>query len=101
MEATSDQPDFVTNKIDRFKIEKTDYKIPTSAPRSRSARHQLGHKSVYGIDEQSQTIYHFPFDQVEVYAKAQEQSAALSRMQKKVEHMVKQMETAQKTNRSG
>ena len=61
--------------------------------------HQLGHKSVYGIDEQSMTIDYFPFDKVETYAKAHEQGAALSRMQEKVGEMMKQMEIAQPGDR--
>src|SRR5207249_8063666 len=59
--------------------------------------HQLGQKSVYGIDEQSNTIDYFPFDKVDAYAKAHQQGAALGRMQEKVEELIKQMETAQKT----
>jgi len=97
VEALSDQPDFVTNKFDGFTSEKL---ITDPDERTQIAfrlAHQLGHKSVYGIDEQSKTIDYFPFDKVETYAKAHEQGAALSRMQEKVGQMMKQMETAQKT----
>ena len=59
--------------------------------------HQLSQKSIYGIDEQSNTIDCFPFDKVDTYAKAHQQSAALGRMQEKVAEMIKQMEAAQKT----
>ena len=97
VEALSDQPDFVTNKFDGFTSEKL---ITDPDERTQIAfrlAHQLGHKSVYGIDEQSKTIDYFPFDKVETYAKAHEQGAALSRMQEKVGQMMKQMEIAQKT----
>jgi hypothetical protein len=97
VEALSDQPDFVNNKFDGFTSEKL---ITDSDERTQIAfrlAHQLGHKSVYGIDEQSKTIDYFPFDKVEAYAKAHEQGAALGRMQEKVEEMMKQMEAAQKT----
>ena len=93
----SDRADFITSKFDQFSSETL-----TKDPDERTQiafrlAHQLGHKSVYGIDEQSETIDYFPFGKVDAYAKAHEQSAALSRMQEKVEQMVKQMETAQKT----
>jgi Family of unknown function (DUF5694) len=97
VEALSDRPDFVNNKFNGFRSEKL---ITDPDERTQIAfrlAHQLGHKSVYGIDEQSKTIDYFPFDKVETYAKAHEQGAALSRMQEKVGQMMKQMETAQKT----
>ena len=97
VEALSDRSDLVSNRFDGFTSEKL---ITDPDERTQIAfrlAHQLGHKSVYGIDEQSKTIDYFPFDKVEAYAKAHEQGAALGRMQEKVEEMMKQMETAQKT----
>jgi len=97
VEALSDRPDFVSNKFDGVASEKL---ITDPDERTQIAfrlAHHLGHKSVYGIDEQSKTIDYFPFDKVEAYANAREQGAALGRMQEKVEEMMKQMETAQKT----
>ena len=59
--------------------------------------HRVGQKTVYGIDEQSDTIDYFPFDKVQAYAKTHHQTAALDRMQEKVEKKVKAEEAAQKT----
>src|SRR5438874_11565123 len=97
VEALSDRPDFVSNKFDGF----TPGELSTD-PEERTQiafrlAHQLGQKSVYGIDEQSKTIDYFPFDKVETYAKAHAQGAALSRMQEEIGEMMKQMEIAQKT----
>ncbi len=51
--------------------------------------HRLGQKMVYAIDEQSDTIDYFPFDKVQSYAKAHHQTAALDRLQEKIEKRVK------------
>src|SRR5438552_3753748 len=97
VEALSDRADFVSNKFDGFTPEKLSKDPDERAQIAFRLAYQLGHKSVYGIDEQSNTIDYFPFDKVDAYAKAHQQSAALGRMQEKVEGMIKQMEAAQKT----
>lgn len=58
---------------------------------------QLHHKSVYGIDEQSDTVDYFPFDKVQAYAQSHGPATALQRVQEETVKMVKQMEAAQKT----
>ena len=97
VEALSDRPDFVSNKFDGFTVEKLSKDPDERTQIAFRLAHQLGQKSVYGIDEQSNTIDYFPFDKVDTYAKAHQQSAALGRMQEKVAEMIKQMEAAQKT----
>jgi len=97
VEALSDRPDFVSNKFDGFTPDKLSKDPDERTQIAFRLAHQLGQKSVYGIDEQSKTIDYFPFDKVETYAKAHEQGAALSRMQEEVGEMMKQMEIAQKT----
>ncbi|HEY1894548.1 MAG TPA: DUF5694 domain-containing protein [Chthoniobacterales bacterium] len=97
VEASSDRPDLVTNKFDGFTPDKLSKDPDERTQIAFRLAHQLGHKSVYGIDEQSNTIDYFPFDKVDAYAKAHQQSAALGRMQEKVGEMIKQMEAAQKT----
>src|SRR5207244_12843466 len=97
VEALSDRTDFVTNKFDGFTAEKLNKDPDERTQIAFRLAHQLGQKSVYGIDEQSNTIDYFPFDKVDTYAKAHQQSAALGRMQEKVAEMIKQMEAAQKT----
>jgi hypothetical protein len=58
---------------------------------------QLGHASVYGIDEQSETIDYFPYDQVQAYARAHQQTDKLARGQALGQRLAKQMEEDQKT----
>lgn len=97
VEAISDQPDYSTRKYAEF----TPAKL-TSDPDERVqiayrlAQH-LGHKSVYGIDEQSETIDYFPFDKVQAYAKSHDKTAMLDGMQAAVEKTMTEMEAAQKT----
>ncbi len=96
VEALSDRADFTTKKFDAFTPDTL-----TKDPDERTQiafrlAHQLGHKSVYGIDEQSKTIDYFPFDKVDVYAKAHGQAAMLNRLQEGIEKMMKEMEAAQK-----
>ena len=97
VEALSDRADLVSNKFDGFTLEKLSKDPDERSQIALRLAHQLGRKSVYGIDEQSNTIDYFPFDKVDTYAKAHQQSAALGRMQEKVAEMIKQMEAAQKT----
>jgi Family of unknown function (DUF5694) len=97
VEALSDRPDFVSNKFDGFTSDKLSKDPDERTQIAFRLAHQLGQKSVYGIDEQSDTIDYFPFDKVNIYAKAHQQSAALGRMQEAVGEMIKQMEAAQKT----
>ena len=97
VEALSDRPDFVSNKFDGFTPDKLSKDPDERTQIAFRLAHQLGQKSVYGIDERSDTIDYFPFDKVNTYAKAHQQSAALGRMQEKVGEMIKQMEAAQKT----
>ena len=97
VEALSDRPDFVSNKFDGFTPEKLSNDPDERTQIAFRLAHQLGQKSIYEVDEQSNTIDYFPFDKVDTYAKAHQQSAALGRMQEKVAEMIKQMEAAQKT----
>jgi hypothetical protein len=97
VEAVSDRPDFVSNKFEGFTVEKLSKDPDERTQIAFRLAHQLGQKFVCGIDEQSNTIDYFPFDKVDTYAKAHQQSAALDRMQEKVAEMIKQMEAAQKT----
>src|SRR5437016_983532 len=97
VEALSDCTDFVSDKFDGFTLEKLSKDPDERIQIALRLAHQLGQKSVYGIDEQSNTIDYFPFDKVDTYAKAHQQSAALGRMQTKVAEKIKQMEAAQKT----
>jgi hypothetical protein len=96
IEAISDRPDLTTKKFDGFTPE-----VLTQNPDERvqiafRLAQKLGHKSVYGIDEQSDKIDYFPFDKVQEYARAHSETAALERMHAQVEEMIKKDEAAQK-----
>ena len=97
IEALSDRADFGTKKFAEFTPEKLATNPDERVQIAYRLAYKLGQKIVYGIDEQSETIDYFPFDKVDVYAKVHGQTAALARLQKTVEQMVKQMEAAQKT----
>ena len=101
VEALSDRLDFATKKFDSFTPETLTKDPDERVQIAFRLAHQLGQKSVYGIDEQSDTIDYFPFDKVETYAKRHEKTAMFNRMQEDVEKMVKETEAAQKTNRFG
>ncbi len=59
--------------------------------------HQLGHLAVYGIDEQSKTIDYFPYDQVQAYVQAHQQSDKLAGGLALGQRLARQMEQGQKT----
>jgi len=97
VEARSDRHDFSMQKFADFAPQEL-----TTDPDERTQiafrlARRLGHKNVYGIDEQSDTIDYFPFDKVEAYAKAHNRAGALARMHEDVEKTIKAMEAAQKT----
>src|SRR5437867_4424226 len=72
VEALSGRPDLVS-KFDGFTAEKLSKDPDERSQIAFRLAHQLGQKSVYGIDEQSNTIDYFPFDKVDAYAKAHQQ----------------------------
>src|SRR5438046_1572221 len=72
VEALSDRLYFVRNQFDGFTLDKLSKDPVDRTQIAFRLSHQLWHKSVYVIDEQSKTIDYFPFDKVETYAKAHE-----------------------------
>jgi hypothetical protein len=64
VEALSDRPHLISDKFDGFTLEKLSKDPDERTQIAFRLAHQLGHKSVYGIDEQSDTIDYFPFDKV-------------------------------------
>ena len=97
VEAVSTEPDFAYKKFGEFTPE-----MLTKTPNERvqvgfRLAQLLGQKTVYGIDEQSETIDYFPFEKVDAYAKAQGETAALEQMQAKIGQMAQELEADQKT----
>jgi hypothetical protein len=97
VEAISEREDLTTKKFDAFTPETltkdTDERVQIAF---RLAR-KLGHKSVYGIDEQSDKIDYFPYDKVQDYAKTHGQAATLDALNAEVAMMINKMEADQKT----
>ena len=59
--------------------------------------HQSGHKVVYAIDEQSETIDYFPYDKVEAFAKANNQDTLLEPGREWGKRVTAEFENLQKT----
>ena len=93
VEANSERADLATNKFDRFTPDTLTKNPDERAQIAFRLAHQLGQKSVYGIDADGD----FPFDKVEAYAKAHERAGMMESVHKDVEKMTKEMEAAQKT----
>jgi hypothetical protein len=97
VEALSDRPDLITKKFDEFNAETLTKDPDERAQIAFRLAQKLGHKAVYGIDEQSDKIDYFPFDKVQEYAKAHGETALLEKFHAQVEEMLKKDEAAQKT----
>jgi hypothetical protein len=81
VEMVAKNPDMTTHNFEKFTPDlllKEPNEITQIAYRM---AHQLGHKVVYAIDEQSETIDYFPYSKVEEFAKANNQTALLERGQ--------------------
>ncbi len=97
VEAVSDRQDLTTKKFDGFTPE-----MLTKDPDERvqiafRLAHNLGQKSVYGIDEQSDKIDYFPINKVQAYAKAHGKAALLEDLNAQVGQIISKMEADQKT----
>lgn len=97
VEAIADRPDLTTNKFDDFSAETLTKNPDERRQIAFRLAQKLGHKSVYGIDEQSDKIDYFPFDRVQEYATSHGATPALEKMHAEVEAMLKKDEAAQKT----
>ena len=65
IEALSDRPDYSSQKYAEFTPEKLTTNPDERVQIAYRLAHRLGQKTVYGIDEQSDTIDYFPFDKVQ------------------------------------
>lgn len=97
VEALSDRPDLAYAKYETFQPETLTTNADERVQIGFRLAKNLGHKVVYGIDEQSDTISYFPMDKVEGYAKEHDQNALLAKVHAQVETWVKESEAAQKT----
>jgi hypothetical protein len=97
VEAVSDREDLTTKKFDGFTPEMLTKDSDERAQIAFRLAHNLGQKSVYGIDEQSDKIDYFPYDKVQAYAKAHGKTAMLDDLNAQVGAIISKMEADQKT----
>jgi hypothetical protein len=96
VEAISDRADLTTKKFDGFTPETLTKDPDERVQIAFRLAHNLGQKSVYGIDEQSDKIDYFPYDKVQAYAKAHGKSAVLDDLNAQVGAVISKMEADQK-----
>ena len=97
VEAVSDREDLATKKFDAFTPETLTKNADERVQIAFRLAHKLGHKSVYGIDEQSDKTDYFPYDKVQDYAKTHGKMATLDALNAEVAMMINKMEADQKT----
>jgi hypothetical protein len=97
VEAVSDRDDLTTKKFDGFTPETLTKNADERVQIAFRVAHNLGQKSVYGIDEHSDKIDYFPYDKVQAYAKAHAKTVMLDELNAQVGAMVSKMEADQKT----
>lgn len=97
VEALSDRPDYGYAKYESYTPEQLTKNADERVQIGFRLAKNLGHQTVYGIDEQSDTIDYFPFDKVDAYAKAHGETATLEKMHASVQAMMQALEAAQKT----
>ncbi len=97
VEANPERADFSYEKYESFTPEMLTQKTDERVQIGFRLAHKLGLRSVYAIDEESETVDYFPFDKVEAYAKEHGQAELLARLHAGVETQMKSLESAQKT----
>ncbi len=97
VEAVSDRPDLAYTKYEAFQPEVLKENADERVQIGFRLAKKLGHKVVYAIDEQSDSIDYFPFGKVDAYAKEHGQGELLAKFNGQIKAMIKELETAQKT----
>ena len=97
VESVSDRPDFTSKKYESFTPEALAKDANEIVQIGFRLAQKLGHRAVYGIDEQSATFDYFPFGKVQDFAKAHGREALLNDLHARVETMLREREAAQKT----
>jgi len=96
VEALSNRPDLALNKFDEFSPDKLNTNPDERVQIAFRLARLLGHKTVYGIDEQSDSVDYFPFGKVEAFAKENAQTERLTELRDRVDRKMKTMEAAQR-----
>jgi len=97
VEADADRPEFGWSKFEAFTPELLTQKSDERVQIAFRLAHELGFKTVYGIDESSETINYFPYGKVEEFAKEHGRTRVLERLSASVEAQMRELEAAQKT----
>ena len=97
VEALPKPPDFGLNKYEEFSPDKLNTDPDERVQIAFRLARLVGHKTVYGIDEQSDTIDYFPFDKVDAFAKANGLADQLAELHQRVDKKIRAMEAAQRT----
>jgi Family of unknown function (DUF5694) len=98
VEALPDRSDFSLTKFDEFSPDKLNTTPDERVQIGYRLGRLVGHRAVYGIDEQSDTIDYFPYDKVDALAKANGQADQLARVHEVIDKKIQAMEEAQKVN---
>ncbi len=77
VEMTSDKPEMTAKNFEKFAPASLKTDANEIAQIGYRLANQLGHKVVYAIDEQSETIDYFPYDKVQTFAKANNQTGLM------------------------
>jgi hypothetical protein len=101
VEAVSERQDLTTKKFDAFTPETLTKDADERVQIAFRLARELGHKSVYGIDEQSDKIDYFPYDKVQDYAKTHGQTATLDALNAEVAMTINKMRPTKKRSRFG
>jgi hypothetical protein len=96
VEMTANRPDMTTTDFDKFTPDSLKSDANEINQIAYRLANQLGHKVVYAIDEQSETIHYFPYDKVEAFAKANHKEALLTAGRAWGTKITAEFETAQK-----
>ena len=96
VEAMAKRPDFSLEKFDEFSPDKLNTNPDERVQIAFRLARLVGHKAVYGIDEQSDTIDYFPFDKVDAFAKSSGHADRLTELHQKVDKKIKAMEADQR-----
>ena len=97
VEMTANRPDMTTTDFDKFTPDSLKSDANEINQIAYRLANQLGHKVVYAIDEQSETIDYFPYDKAEAFAKANNQDALMEPGREWGKDATAEFEKAQKT----
>lgn len=95
LEGVPTRPDFVSEKYPQFTPEDLKSKRDERIQIGYRLAHNLGHKNVYLIDEQSETIDYFPYGAVAAYAEEHGETRELEKAHAAIEAMIKEFEADQ------